>query len=128
VTVAAWETAAWLAGAVALIGLAATLVARRGPVSAARLAAAVAAARQRDAAEHLGDHDDLVQSLVVATYALQLGDDHRARTAVDGALCQSRAILDRALAAAGRDALTRRAESGRPNASRGERGPHRDVA
>ncbi|KLL11509.1 hypothetical protein FrCorBMG51_10615 [Protofrankia coriariae] len=38
--------------------------------------------------------DDVVQALVVAAYALQMGDNHRASDAVDGALQRSRAALD----------------------------------
>ncbi|WP_250285401.1 MFS transporter [Frankia sp. CiP1_Cm_nod2] len=38
--------------------------------------------------------DDVVQALVVASYALQMGDSHRASDAVDGALQRSRAVLD----------------------------------
>lgn len=106
-----WETAAWVAGTVALVALLAVPLAcwltLHGPVIAARLSAATTATRRGDAAAHLGDQDDLVQTLVVATYALQLGDQDRARTAVDVALRQSRVILDRMLAEAGHDALSR---------------------
>jgi hypothetical protein len=42
----------------------------------------------------LSAQDDLVQTLVVASYALQMGDDRRARVAVDGALRRSKATLD----------------------------------
>jgi hypothetical protein len=118
-TEAAWETVAWVAGTVALVALLAVPLAcwltLHGPVIAARLSAAISATRQGDAAAHLGDQDDLVQTLVVATYALQLGDQDRARAAVDGALHQSRAILDRMLAEAGHDALSRRDTAGRPS-------------
>ncbi|ADP80015.1 hypothetical protein [Pseudofrankia inefficax] len=118
-TEAAWETVAWVAGTVALVALLAVPLAcwlmLHGPVIAARLSAAISATRQGDAAAHLGDQDDLVQTLVVATYALQLGDQDRARAAVDGALHQSRAILDRMLAEAGHDALSRRDTAGHPS-------------
>ncbi|CUU53909.1 hypothetical protein Ga0074812_101408 [Parafrankia irregularis] len=42
----------------------------------------------------LSAQDDLVQTLVVASYALQMGDEPRARQALDGALRRSRATLD----------------------------------
>ncbi|MCK9920404.1 MFS transporter [Frankia sp. AgPm24] len=42
----------------------------------------------------LADQDDLVQSLTVASYALQLGDARRAHQAVEAALSRSRATLD----------------------------------
>jgi hypothetical protein len=119
-TEAAWETTAWVAGTVALVALLAVPLAcwltLHGPVIATRLSAAISATRQGDAAARLGDQDDLVQTLVVATYALQLGDQDRVRVAVDSALHQSRAILDRMLAEAGHDALHRRADTaGRPS-------------
>jgi hypothetical protein len=52
-------------------------------------------------------HDDVVQALVVASYALQMGDNGRARVAVDGALCRSRATLDRLQRERGRHGLVR---------------------
>ncbi|WP_198946468.1 hypothetical protein [Pseudofrankia asymbiotica] len=104
-----WETATWVAGAVALVALMAVPVAcwatLHGRALTARSAAASAAARRTEAAARLGDQDDLVQTLVVATYALQLGDHDRARDAVDGALRRSRVALDQLLAEAGRSAL-----------------------
>jgi hypothetical protein len=42
----------------------------------------------------LADQDDLVQSLTIASYALQMGDAGRARQAVEAALSSSRATLD----------------------------------
>ncbi|OAA28800.1 hypothetical protein UG55_1005320 [Frankia sp. EI5c] len=45
-------------------------------------------------ADPLSEQDDLVQTLVVASYALQMGDEPRARQALDGALRRSRATLD----------------------------------
>ncbi len=42
----------------------------------------------------LSAQDDVVQALVVASYALQMGDNSRASAAVDGALRRSRARLD----------------------------------
>ena len=42
----------------------------------------------------LSAQDDVVQALVVASYALQMGDNNRASAAVDGALRRSRARLD----------------------------------
>jgi hypothetical protein len=114
-TEAGWEAAAWVAGAVALAALLALALTcwltLHGPALKARLARAAAAARRTDAAARLGDQDDLVQTLVIATYALELGDHDRARDAVDGALRRSRSTLDQLLAEAGRSAL---AGTGRP--------------
>ncbi|WP_238430961.1 hypothetical protein, partial [Frankia nepalensis] len=122
-----WELAAWAAGAVALLALLAVPVAcwatLHGPALASRLAVAAAAARRDDAAARLGDQDDLVQTLVVATYALQLGDHDRARDAVDGALRRSRDTLDRLLAEAGRPALTGTGTPAPPRGG-GPRPPH----
>ncbi|WP_261554755.1 MFS transporter [Frankia tisae] len=42
----------------------------------------------------LADQDDLVQSLTIASYALQMGDAGRAHQAVEVALSRSRATLD----------------------------------
>jgi hypothetical protein len=110
-TEATWETAAWVAGAVALVALLAVGLScwlrPYGSALAARLSAASAAVRQRDAAARLADQDDLVQTLVVATYALQLDDHERASAAVDDALAHARTTLDRMLAEAGRAALSR---------------------
>jgi hypothetical protein len=104
-----WETATWVAGAVALVALLAVPVAcwatLHGRALTVRLAAATAVARRDEAAARLGDQDDLVQTLVVATYALQLGDHDKARDAVDGALRRSRVALDQLLVEAGRSAL-----------------------
>ena len=52
--------------------------------------------------------DDVVQSLVVATYALDLGDVERARAAVGAALEQSRGILSDLAVRGGLRGLTRR--------------------
>jgi hypothetical protein len=108
-TGAGWETATWVAGAVALTALLALALTfwltLHGPALRARLARAAASARRTDAAARLGDQDDLVQTLVIATYALELGDHDRARDAVDGALRRSRRTLDLLLAEAGRSAL-----------------------
>ncbi|KDA43469.1 hypothetical protein [Frankia sp. BMG5.23] len=43
---------------------------------------------------NLADQDDLVQSLTIASYALQMGDPGRARQAIEVALSRSRATLD----------------------------------
>ncbi|EIV93417.1 hypothetical protein [Frankia sp. QA3] len=51
------------------------------------------AARQRMSPD-LADQDDLVQSLTIASYALQMGDPGRAHQAVEVALSRSRATLD----------------------------------
>ncbi len=56
----------------------------------------------------LSAQDDVVQALVVATYALQMGDNHRASDAVDGALRRSRATLDALLREHERRDLVRR--------------------
>jgi len=121
-TEAEWETATWVAGAVALLALLAVPLAcwatLHGRSRATLLAAAAAAARRDDAAARLGDQDDLVQTLVVATYALQLGDHDRARDAVDGALRRSRVTLDQLLAEAGRSALTNQVPTASPASSR----------
>jgi hypothetical protein len=105
-----WETATWVASAIALAAVLAVPVTcwllLHGRTLPARLARATAVARRSEAAARLGDQDDLVQTLVVATYALQLGDHDRARDAVDGALRRSRVTLDQLLAEAGRSALT----------------------
>ncbi|WP_239394206.1 hypothetical protein, partial [Frankia sp. CiP3] len=54
-----------------------------------------AAAAGSDAhSDALSAQDDVVQALVVASYALQMGDNSRASAAVDGALRRSRARLD----------------------------------
>ncbi|MDT3445380.1 MULTISPECIES: hypothetical protein [unclassified Pseudofrankia] len=127
-----WETATWVAGAVALVALMAVPVAcwatLHGRALTARLAAASAAARRTEAAARLGDQDDLVQTLVVATYALQLGNHDLARDAVDGALRRSRVALDQLLAEAGRSALAghdhdRTAANGAPTGVHDPRDP-----
>ncbi|WP_206443028.1 MFS transporter [Candidatus Protofrankia californiensis] len=56
----------------------------------------------------LSAQDDVVQALVVAAYALQMGDTHRASDAVDGALRRSRATLDALLREHRRRDLVRR--------------------
>ncbi|MBX6390675.1 MAG: MFS transporter, partial [Frankia sp.] len=96
----AWARACWAALAVPAAGW----VALRGPALAR--AARPAPPSADDAAARLSDQDHLVQDLVVATYALQLGDHDRARAAVDGALRRSRGTLDRLLAEAGPGALS----------------------
>jgi len=112
-TAAGWEATASTAGAVALVVLVAIyLFSRLG--GGTPTAWPVRPAARRRAAAQLADQDDLVQTLVVATYALQLGDHDRARVAVDGALRQSRHTLDRMLAEAGRGALSRRDTPGHP--------------
>ena len=47
-----------------------------------------------DAQDDIDAQDDVVQALVVASYALQMGDNSRARVAVDGALRRCRDTLD----------------------------------
>ena len=112
-TAAGWETAASAAGAVALVVLVVSYL--FGWFGGGTPPAwPVGAAARRRAAAQLANQDDLVQTLVVATYALQLGDHDRARVAVDSALRQSRHTLDRMLAEAGRGALSRRDTPGAP--------------
>ena len=62
---------------------------------------------RRRTPDPLSEQDELVQTLVVASYALQMGDERRARQAVDGALSRSRATLDRLLREHGSRALAR---------------------
>jgi hypothetical protein len=51
--------------------------------------------------------DDVVQSLVVATYALELGDVDKAKAAVASALDQSRTLLSELAERNGAQGLTR---------------------
>ncbi|CAI7980277.1 MFS transporter [Frankia sp. Hr75.2] len=60
-------------------------------------------------ADPLSEQDDLVQTLVMASYALQMGDEPRARQAVDGALRRSRATLDELMRQRGCHGLVRAA-------------------
>ena len=52
--------------------------------------------------------DDVVQALVVATYALELGDVDKAKTAVASALEQSRTLLSELAERSEPQGLTRR--------------------
>lgn len=52
--------------------------------------------------------DDVVQSLVVATYALELGDVEKAKAAVANALDQSRTLLSELAERSESQGLTRR--------------------
>jgi hypothetical protein len=80
--------------------------ARRQDTGRGRLARRVRYGSAR-AAARLRDQDDLVQTLVVASYALQLGDHGTARDAVDDALRTSRRTLDALRTEAGPAALVR---------------------
>ncbi|WP_101835588.1 MFS transporter [Frankia canadensis] len=114
-----WAGVCWLLGTAAAAGWIAlrrrdpaawglATAADRPPADAPELAAAELATASQPAASQpavaveaprrmspdLADQDDLVQSLTIASYALQMGDAGRARQAVEAALSRSRATLD----------------------------------
>ncbi|CAO5243394.1 MFS transporter [Frankia sp. AgKG'84/4] len=90
---AAWAGACWLLCTAAAAGWIA--LRRRDPAVWGLMAPDPPrmVSRERMSAD-LADQDDLVQSLTIASYALQMGDAGRARQAVEVALTRSRATLD----------------------------------
>jgi hypothetical protein len=67
----------------------------------------VSARRREQAQRAMERQDDVVQALVVATYALELGDLDRAKAAVSSALDQSRTLLTELAERSGSQRLTR---------------------
>ncbi|CAO5169738.1 conserved membrane hypothetical protein [Frankia sp. AiPs1] len=99
--VPAWAGACWLLATALAAGWIA--VRRRDPAAWGLVAAPESkptplpdaeAAPRRLMHPDLADQDDLVQSLTIASYALQMGDAPRAHQAVEAALSRSRATLD----------------------------------
>ncbi|WP_242605707.1 MFS transporter [Frankia sp. Cppng1_Ct_nod] len=94
--------------ALSTAGAACWLAVRARGLSTAGVAEQPPSAGQKPNADALSAQDDVVQALVVASYALQMGDNRRASDAVDGALARSRATLDTLLRERGRHDLVRR--------------------